>query len=445
MADFVITSYGAIGDGETNDAAAIQKTIEACASHGGGRVIVPTGATFLSGALELKSNVELHIERGAVLLSSGNIEDFPHRDLGSKEGCPKQIWIYAVEAENVAVTGGGAIDGNHQAYRLPGGETQYIMKGVVKRPAMTCFIGCRHLRFHDTTFRNAANWTLHFSGCEDVVVHAVSILNDLRYPNCDGIDPDHCKNVRISDCHIEAGDDCIVIKNTRLFREYGPCENITVTNCTLKSTSAAIKIGSESVDDFRNLVFTGCSISGTNRGLAIQLRDEGSVENLLFANMVVQTRYFADDWWGAAEPIYITARPREAGKPVGRIDNVVFSNIMCHSENGVFIDGCEESRPTNILLDNVKLSIEKTSKWPGGRYDSRPGVEGAVFESPTAGIRCRNAERITIRDCEVRWKGEVEDYFGSAVDAREVAELELDNFRGDAAHPDRDDAVVNEI
>jgi hypothetical protein len=160
--------------------------------------------------------------------------------------------------------------------------------------------------------------------------------------------------------------------------------------------------------------------------------------------MVVETRYFSDNWWGASEPVYISARPRTEGESVGKIDNVVFNNLMCHCENGVFIDGCEESRPTNILLDNVILTLEKTSKWPGGRYDSRPGVEGAVFESPTAGIRCRNAGRVTVRDCEVRWKGNVEEYFGSAIDARGVAELELDNFRGDAAHPDRNEAVVNE-
>jgi hypothetical protein len=230
--------------------------------------------------------------------------------------------------------------------------------------------------------------------------------------------------VRISDCHVEAGDDGIVIKNRPEFAEYGPTENITVTGCTVKSTSSALKVGTETIDDFRNIVFSSCVVHGSNRGLAIQLRDRGNVENVLFSSIVVNTRLFADDWWGKAEPIYVTAVPRDEQTTVGAIRNVRFTNIMCRAENGVLVWGEGPGRIDDIHFDSIDIDIVKQSKWPGGVYDVRPCSGEGVFRAPTAGMRLKGASRISIRNANLRC-GVAEGIDpGAAIEAHEVDDLE---------------------
>lgn len=456
MADYLITDFGATGDGRTNDAAAIQRAIEACVAAGGGTVRVPAGRTYVSGSIELKSRVALHVERGAVLLGATREADYPAFAFKTGMEAGKRAWIVANGAEDIAITGGGIVDGNCSAFTVKDGT--YITADTLRwRPAMTCLVGCRRVRVRDTIFRNSANWALHFSGCEDVVVDGVSILNDLKFPNCDGIDPDHCRNVRISNCHIEAGDDCIVLKNTIPFESYGPCENITVTNCTLVSTSSAIKIGTESICDFRNIVFDNCVIRGSHRGLSIQLRDRGDVENVLFSNMTVETRFFGGGWWGSAEAIYVTALPRNHETSPGRIRGVRFSNILCRGENGIFVMGHTPAHVEDVVFDGVQLKVGKRTKWEGGRYDTRPcppeirphGAEpdgeitpwGCRVRRATPAVYIEKATGLRLRDCSVAWEDQTPDYYTHALEAREAPGLVLDGFRGAAAHPERDQAV----
>ena len=137
--------------------------------------------------------------------------------------------------------------------------------------------------------------------------------------NSDGIDPDHCSNVRILGCHIECADDCICLKASKGNSEYGPCENIIISDCTLVSTSAAIKIGTEGVGDFRNIIVNNCIITKSNRGLSIQIRDGGNVENVTYSNCIIETRRFCPDWWGTAEPIVITTFNRDENTKSGKM------------------------------------------------------------------------------------------------------------------------------
>lgn len=416
MSLYSVLDFGAVGDGVTLDTVAIQAAIDRCSQAGGGRVLLPAGKTYLAGSFELKSYVDFHLEMGSVLKSDACEENFPLFAFTTGAEAGKRLWIGGKHLTQVSITGGGIIDGNCHAFSLE--EGPYIhTRTLAWRPAMTCFEDCRHFTVRDVTLRNAANWTLHFSGCEDVVVDGVRIYNDLKFPNCDGIDPDHCRNVRISNCHIEAGDDCIVLKNTAPFAKYGPTENITVSNCTLISTSSAIKIGTESVDDFRNLVFTNCVIQKSNRGLSIQLRDGGTVENVVFSNMTIETRRFHDMWWGAAEAIYVTALPRNAETEVGQIRHVVFSNILCRGENGIFLYGSEPDRIQNVRFDGVQLTLCSESRWPAGRYDLRPcepgrqpldGIPrgeqtpwGVKTERKTPAIYLENAQEVTLHQCQV--------------------------------------------
>ena len=457
-ATFNVLDYAAAGDGQTNDAEAIQKALDACAAAGGGTVLLPAGRSFLSGSIRIHSFTELHVERGAALIASDREADYPHRVFDTGPEADKRIWIQAVDAEHIALTGGGVIDGRCMSFvtetRPDGGFNTHRW-----RPAMTCFAGCCAVQVRELTLRDAANWALHFVGCEDVLVHGVTIRNRRDFPNCDGIDPDHCRNVRISDCHIEAGDDCIVLKNTDSFRRYGPTENITITGCTLMSTSCAIKIGSESVDAFRDIVVTGCIIKDSNRGIGLQLRDEGMIEHVLFSDMIIQTRLFGRGWWGAGEPIYITALPRHADSTVGPLRHVRFRNIACRAENGIYLHGCAQSRPDRILFDNVSLQIDKTTEHPGGRHDPRPcdmAVTGGgrpigkptpwgqCVEATNPGVFLHSAQKVTMRHFDVEWGENRPDYYTHALEAHGVEDLVLDNFHGTAADPGRYEATMIE-
>jgi polygalacturonase len=447
MPSFNIIDFGAVGDGRADNAAAIQRTIDLCHENGGGRVIVPAGGVFVTGPFSLKSYVDLHVEANAALRASPDESLYTETPFNNRaEG---SMWISAREADHISITGTGTIDGRGTGFMESEEPTHYNYKfqnGVDLRPHLLTLIGCKNVTIREVTFANAAYWCVHPAGCQDVLIQGVRILNSLKVRNCDGIDIDHCRNVHISNCFIESADDCICIKNRRDYAGYGPCENITITGCILTSTSCALKLGSENVDTMRNIVVDSCVISASNRGLGIQNRDEGTIENVLFSNIIIESRLFADVWWGKAEPIYITAFKRASGTPyrfpdgksegeIGKVRNIRFSNILCRSENGVYIAGCPESRIEEVLLENVRIEINKTTAYPGGLYDRRPcDVEGIVAHK-TAGFWIEAADDIVLRHCRVVWGPERPDYYGKALETRAVTGLEVDNFKGTDAHP----------
>ena len=453
MSSFNIIDYGAVGDGVADNAASIQRTIDECHARGGGRVIIPAGGVFVAGPFQLKSNVELNVEANATLRAS--LDEASYAETTFKSWSEGSLWISARGAHHISITGTGTIDGSGTQFMENEESTHYNYKfvnGVDRRPHLLTMIGCHNITIRDVTFANAAYWCVHPAGCQDVLIQGVRILNSLKVRNCDGIDIDHSRNVRISDCTIESADDCICIKNRRDYAEYGPCENITITGCILTSTSCALKLGSENMDAMRNIVVDACIIRASNRGLGIQNRDEGAIENVLFSNIIIESRLFADVWWGKSEPIYVTAFKRAPGTlhrfpdgqtegTIGKVRNIRFNNILCRSENGVYIAGCPDSRIEDVLLENVRVEIDKTSKHLGGQYDRRPcDVEG-IIQRQTAGFLIHDADDITLRNCRVIWGDNRPDYYGSALEAHDVMGLEVDYLKGTAAYPERDVAV----
>ena len=191
---------------------------------------------------------------------------------------------------------------------------------------------------------------------------------------------------RITNCHIEAADDCIVLKTTEANSQYGDCEDILISNCTLASTSAAIKIGTESVNDFRNIVVTGCSIYDTNRGISFQLRDQGNIENVLISNCMIQTRNSSECWWGCAEPVNITTINRRDDIPSGKIRGLSLTNLRCTGEGSIYIAGKDSSPIEDLTLDNIRLTLEKNSKYPIKGYDFRPCSGPSFQEGKIHGI-----------------------------------------------------------
>lgn len=408
-----VVDYGAVGNKIADDAKAIQQAIDECSANGGGTVLLPANHTFMSGPLCLKSNVNLHLEATAVLLANPDEGIYKLSAFGENRG-EGMMWIYANGADNISITGKGTIHGNGIAFMGKELDDSYELKPVTTfdpRPHVLTLTDVKNLTIRDITIRDGAYWTVHLIGCDGAVIDGISLLNNLKIRNGDGIDLDHSRNVRISNCHITSGDDCICLKNRREFEQYGPCHDITVTNCVMTSRSCAIKIGSENMDSIYNVVFDNCVITRSNRGLGIQNRDEGTVTDVMFSNIIMDCQLWSDVWWGKAEPIYVTSYPRAngnhkdanwrfpKGETVGRcgeVSRIYFNNIVANSENGCFVGGDIEGKVNNVHFSNVRLVRKKVTAYEGGAIDLRPCRDTQFMPTQGRAVTTQNATGCTL-------------------------------------------------
>ena len=424
-----VLDYGAVGDGVTDDAVAIQEAIDECSADGGGQVIFPSGKTFLSGPVELKSNVDYHLEINSVWRANPD-ESIYHLSAFNENKGEGMMWIWTKDTKNISITGQGTIDGNGIAFMGAELHDSYELKELADpsfdpRPHVLTLMGVEKLQIRDVTICNGAYWTVHLIGCYDASIIGISLINNLKIRNGDGIDIDHSRKVRISDCYITSGDDCICLKNRREFEEYGPCQDITVTNCVMSGRSCAIKIGSENMDSISDVLIDNCIIKASNRGIGIQNRDEGTVTNVVFSNIIIEGYFFSDVWWGKAEPIYVTSYPRASSNHkdgnwrfpkgvtegrCGEVSNIWFRDIICNSENGAFIGGDVPEKVHNIYLENVNMTLAKRTEYPGGIYDKRPCKGEGFIKGNTYAVYVENASDISIKDLKVN--NSLENYGG---------------------------------
>lgn len=259
-----IKNYGAIGDGKTINTIVIQTAIDSCRANGGGTVLIPAGV-FISGTIQLFSNIDLHLEKGAMLKGSEKVSDYYLH--GKKVGL-----IYTENSTNISITGGGGIDGSGDAfmdlnkskvfdsasvmYTRQKNHFREVLSGLGDGPyvplewpfQMIIFSNCKNVTMKDVTITNSPFWTVHLADCDGVVVSGLRIWNDLMVPNNDGIDFTSCSNVEMSDCDIRTGDDAIVATGYAYHFDLPGynnirhvSENITVTNCTLVSRSMRLE------------------------------------------------------------------------------------------------------------------------------------------------------------------------------------------------------------
>ncbi|MCD6288443.1 MAG: glycoside hydrolase family 28 protein [Candidatus Hydrogenedentes bacterium] len=376
-----VMDYGAVPDGKTLCTKSIQKAIDECAKAGGGRVIVP-GGKFLTGPIFLKSNINLEITAGATLLGSTNFDDYPVID-GRWEGIERKVYaslITGIDLENVSITGRGTLDGQGKVWWEAKAKTKEIRKkhGITEREpenppesplkwprARTINLyRCKNILISGIKLTNSPAWTIHPVYCENLTVDGVSIFQPDDSPNTDGINPDSCKNVRISNCYLDCGDDCITLKSG--YNEDGrrvgiPCENISITNCTMAHGHGGVVVGSEMSGDVRNVTISNCVFDGTQRGLRIKsTRGRGGVvENIRASNIVMRdndTAFSITTYYGGA----LTTKPEvNEGTPVFR--NFHWSDIIVTgSKQLATIEGLPEMPLEDISLSNIMVvSTEK--------------------------------------------------------------------------------------
>lgn len=266
---------------------AIQRAIDGAAARGGGRVTVPAGVYETAG-LVLRSHVELHLESGATLRFVDDFGAYPiirTRWEGYEQDSYRPL-IYAKGEENVSITGQGTLEGRGAAWwkAFRAGEM------MAARPCFICFEECNRVRLSDFRVVDSPAWTVHPLKCENVLIQGLTVINPADSPNTDGVNPESCRNVRIIGCHIDVGDDCIAIKaGTEDAEDMIPCENITVTGCTMVHGHGGVVLGSEMSGGIRRVAISGCIFDGTDRGIRIKSRRGrgGSIEDVSVTGVVM--------------------------------------------------------------------------------------------------------------------------------------------------------------
>ncbi len=406
--DIKLEKYKPNKDNLHDDAKFINKAIADCFKNGGGRVIIEKGE-YKASTIEFLSNVVLYLEEDAKITLYDDLKAFktinynrddsinvPTSEMCDYNGMPSKFFVFAKYKENIGICCKGSINGNETIFY--GTQTKWQIEGAFyPRIPLIYFENCKNIELKDITLEKSAFWTVHLVGDEYVNIDGINIDNNLRMVNCDGIDPDHSKHINITNCNIKCADDGIVLKCTEGQTKYGSCSDIHVSNCNIISTSAAIKIGTETVGEFFDITFENINISGTNRGISIMLRDLGEVRDITFKNIIMDLRLFKKDmWWGSSEGIAITAVPRV--DKVGNISNLIFENITIVSENGLLIYG-ENNNISDIYFKNLILKVKDKTDNIKKDIDLRPS-KYRIINSDFHLLTIMNSHDLHFKNCE---------------------------------------------
>jgi polygalacturonase len=398
--------FGAKADGVTLDTTALQSAIDACAVHGGGTVIVPAGR-YLTGALFFRDNLTLHLEAGATLLASQDPADYPVTP-NRWEGAEQLTYAPLMAGnglKNITITGRGTIDGQGEPWWRAHNEKTL----AYPRPRLIGFADCQNVLIEGVTLTNSPAWTINPVRCENVNVRGVTIINPPDSPNTDGINPDSCRLVRISDCFVSVGDDCITIKAGTQHEHperRAACRDIAITNCTLERGHGGVVIGSEMSGDVRNVVISNCVFIGTDRGLRMKSRRGrgGVVENVHVTNLIMDgvlcpftmnLYYHCNGAKGDTTVSDKNPRPVDDGTPAFR--NIHYSHITAVDVKiaAGFFYGLAEMPLEDISLTDISVSLT------GGAEADYPEMADGIPSMSQAGFFIRNARNIRLDNVQV--------------------------------------------
>lgn len=355
----------------------IQSKIDEIHSYGGGILKICRGE-YKIGTIELKSNITLFLETGSILKAHDDLENFKeigyfHNEMGNVRSI-----IYCMNGENIHIEGNGKIDLNgtiHFDQNRPNikndkaefmtmeqiQEAPWKFDGRINQPIF--FKSCKNVTVKGIEIINSPCWTLTFVECINLLMNSIIINNHPNIPNNDGMHFCSCKDVIISDCNINAADDCIAISAITDWNK--PSENFVITNCILRSFSKALSIGyMHSI--IKNVMISNCNILSSNRGFSIMSSSSsGYVENVNVTNCHFETKVRSGAWWGNGEPIYIMGLYHHSyTQTVDRnwdinVRNINFSNITCSSENAIAIIG-NNHNIENINFRDITIEIKES-------------------------------------------------------------------------------------
>jgi polygalacturonase len=354
--------FGAKADGVTKDTAAIQKAIDTCAVKGGGTVVLSAG-TYVSAPIVLKSKITLQLDKGATLLGSPDHSDYPAK---TEFHLPAlQSLVSATNAENIAITGEGTIDGNGESWwQMARGNRDFgVMGNPHPRPRLVVFDHCKHVRVEGVTIQNSPFWQLVPYYSDDVVISNVRILAPYPSPNTDAVDPFSSSNVKIDHLYADTGDDDIAIKSGAIDSP-GPDEpsrDITITDCTFKH-GHGLSIGSEIAGGAHNITAERIHFEGTDNGVRVKAnRDRGNdVSHLVFRDLDMKdVRYpiVISEYYPRILPPDGQQTPQPVGRLTPHFHDIVLENVTATGAGmaGAIV-GLPESPVENVVLKNVNLS-----------------------------------------------------------------------------------------
>lgn len=410
-----VLDYGIIGDGITNNTKALNKLSDEI-SKTGGTMYFPAGK-YVTGTVFMSDNMTLTVDSGATLLGSDNFDDFPYiEDVDGYTRGGHWSMIAAINCKNICINGNGIIDAQGYNWWNSG-------KSDLVRPRTISFIHCKDVSIKEVTIYNSPCWTVHPICCDNVSVEGVSIYNPYDSPNTDGINPESCKNVRISNCHIDVGDDCITIKSGTeddLLQKKYPCENIVITNCTMAHGHGGVVFGSEMSGGIKNVTVSNCIFQNTERGIRIKTRRYrgGYVKGLNVSNIVMDNvlacitfneYYFYGVYNMPKEEIFSTTA-KEINEFTPVISDVNITGIIGRNIAGVgiYMYGLPELPISNVVISDVHLNVTGCEEGIDAvaAYDREKSCGEGVFLENVSGINMNNIhincvrENVIVKNCE---------------------------------------------
>ncbi|HET9571672.1 MAG TPA: glycosyl hydrolase family 28 protein [Bacteroidales bacterium] len=383
--DVDITNYGAVGDGTTLNSTAIQRAIDDCYTNGGGKVIIPAGQ-FLSGTIELKDNVTLHLMKGAVLLGSVDLKDYRNLDpftegLGIDVGW---AFLVAVDAKNVCIEGEGRIDGQGSALKakhiLTDNRSESKRWGA--RPFLLRIVRCNGVKVKDVTLNYSGAWTSHYFQSRNIQIENVKIVS-VGVAHNDGIGIDGCQDVVIRNCDVTSGDDALVFKTTSSTMG---CKNIVVSGLRLKSNQAGIKMGTESMAPFENIKISDCYIYDTkNGGIKLLTVDGAHLRNIEVSNIKMDN-VRTPMLFRLGSRLSVFRKDKDTQQPTGTFDHVIVKNVQANASanaqlkppSGILITGVPGHYINDLTLENIQINLVGG----GVASDARHDVPEAIDKYP---------------------------------------------------------------
>lgn len=402
----VISKYGAVADGVTNNARVIQSLIDKLSAQGGGKLVIPPG-NFLTGSLQLRSGVELHLELGARLLGSDNINDYT-----PIEG--RKALIHARDQRNIAITGKGIIDGQGQEYmfdlfkKLRSGEEKQDSIWLYKRPggrSLNIFLyRCNNVKVTGVTIKNSSDWVQDYKECDSLVIDRITVQST-AYWNNDGLDITDSRNVRVTNCMINATDDAICLKSEN---PNALCENIYIDSNTLRSSANGLKFGTASRGGFRNITVRNLVVFDTYRSaIALESVDGGILENVDIRGVVATN---------TGNAVFIRRGHRNTEGPVGSLKNIYIANVKAD----IPLLKPDQGYPIEGPPDHLNPGFDRMPIRPSHFHIyGHPFLPYNLIPSSIAGIPGYPVQDITLENIEITYGGR-----GS----KSIAQIPLDDI-----------------